>query len=94
MSELDPTRGGDAPEGEAERVLMCPVCGSPLDLRRKRGITVDVCEEHGIWFDAGEFEAAVERIKRRRPSRADLARARRSGKVSGALFGWWSLMSD
>ena len=79
---------------ESERVLMCPVCGRAMDLERRRGIAVDVCDDHGVWFDAGEFEAAMARLKRSRPSRADLARARRSGKMSGALFGWWSLLAD
>ena len=94
MNEQDASRPRTDADSVPERVLACPVCSQAMDVKRKRGITVDVCEDHGIWFDAGEFEAAVERIKRSRPSRVDVRRARRSGKMSGALFGWWSLLSD
>jgi Zn-finger nucleic acid-binding protein len=83
-----------AEHDDVERVLSCPVCGQAMEIKKKRGIAVDVCPDHGIWFDAGEFEAAVARIKRSRPSRADVSRARKSGKMSGALFGWWALLGD
>ena len=45
-------------------ILSCPVCRAPMTARTLRGdehLVVDVCAEHGTWFDAGELRAAVAR---------------------------------
>ena len=42
--------------------LPCPMCGERMNrsiFGRKSGIVVDVCSEHGTWFDHGEVERAV-----------------------------------
>jgi Zn-finger nucleic acid-binding protein len=42
-----------------EHPLRCPECAGRLDrmnFGRRSGILVDVCAEHGTWFDAGELE--------------------------------------
>lgn len=47
---------------EDVRYLACPMCGEPMNrsiFGRKSGIVVDVCPQHGTWFDHGEVETAV-----------------------------------
>ena len=85
--EIDEVREGDRP---------CPVCGQRMRLETKRPVTVDVCPEHGIWLDRGELDTILGqmRIRQRRRHRGAVQRARRDGKVSGAFFGWWSLLFD
>lgn len=44
------------------RYLPCPMCGERMNrsiFGRKSGIVVDVCAQHGTWFDHGEVEVAV-----------------------------------
>lgn len=44
------------------RYLSCPMCGERMNrtiFAKKSGIVVDVCPNHGTWFDAGEVERAV-----------------------------------
>lgn len=44
------------------RYLPCPMCGERMNrsiFGRKSGIVVDVCPQHGTWFDHGEVEDAV-----------------------------------
>ncbi|NRA66892.1 MAG: zf-TFIIB domain-containing protein [Pseudobacteriovorax sp.] len=41
----------------------CPDCGKLMNRRqivKGTGIVVDVCTEHGIWFDPGELDAALD----------------------------------
>jgi Zn-finger nucleic acid-binding protein len=45
----------------------CPVCRglmNRLNFARVSGVVVDVCREHGTWFDAGELQRVVEFIER------------------------------
>lgn len=37
----------------------CAVCGALMDWRACGGVAVDVCSEHGVWFDNGELEPFV-----------------------------------
>ncbi|MFT3764583.1 MAG: zf-TFIIB domain-containing protein [Minicystis sp.] len=42
----------------AVRYVPCPVCGALMNRRnfgRASGVIVDICKEHGTWFDAGEL---------------------------------------
>jgi Zn-finger nucleic acid-binding protein len=44
---------------EPVRYLACVRCGERMTRRPvvpQAGMIVDVCREHGVWFDAGEFE--------------------------------------
>ena len=70
----------------------CPICGSIMALESRFNVIVDVCREHGIWLDKGELPRITERIECHQ--RVEVRKARRDGKVSGALWGWWSLLGD
>lgn len=37
----------------------CAVCGAMMDWRACGGVVVDVCAEHGVWFDGGKLEPFV-----------------------------------
>jgi Zn-finger nucleic acid-binding protein len=40
----------------------CPHCGqvmTPMVFGQRSGIVVDVCREHGTWFDRGELDAVL-----------------------------------
>ena len=37
----------------------CAVCSALMDWRACGGVTVDVCAEHGVWFDDGKLEPFV-----------------------------------
>lgn len=42
--------------------LPCPICDERMNraiFGRKSGIVVDVCAQHGTWFDHGEVEIAI-----------------------------------
>jgi len=74
----------------------CPVCDVPLVSTRVKGVTVDACEDHGIWLDNGELEEILSKQRRTMSltKRNAIKRAKKDGKVSGALFGWLSLLVD
>lgn len=45
----------------------CPACGVLMNRRnfgRRSGVIVDVCKEHGVWFDADELTAVLEFVAR------------------------------
>jgi Zn-finger nucleic acid-binding protein len=73
----------------------CPICGTKMRRCIAWGAAVDVCNAHGIWLD-GELPAilAARGDGQWRRRLADLQRARRDGKVAGALLGMWSLLLD
>ena len=69
------------------RYIHCPVCDVLMNRRvfaRMSGVVVDVCRQHGVWFDAGELAAVVQFITRgglaqaRQRDLDDLRDARRS----------------
>ena len=74
----------------------CPVCNAALVPTKVKAAAVDVCDAHGIWLDHGELEAIL--ASRTRvisfQKQEAIRRARKEGKVSGALWGWWSLLFD
>jgi Zn-finger nucleic acid-binding protein len=82
---------GEAPPPEAEvRYLMCPTCQQRMNRQAflgGSGVVVDVCKDHGVWFDRGELGAVVtfvesgglERLRRRRA----LAEAERARELRG-----------
>jgi Zn-finger nucleic acid-binding protein len=44
----------------------CPKCGDVMtrvNFGARSGIVVDVCYEHGTWFDRGELQAALEFVR-------------------------------
>ncbi len=39
--------------------IPCPCCGEPMvrrNFRKMSGVIIDICGEHGVWFDKGELE--------------------------------------
>ena len=74
----------------------CPICSEKMIVEIEYGVHIDVCPRHGIWLDRGELRSMAsmirsgERIDRRRA----IKQARRDGKLSGTVFGAWSLMFD
>lgn len=74
----------------------CPICAEPLEHESFKGVPIEVCLEHGIWLDNGELEMILAKRERtlRARARRQANQAHRDGKVSGMLFGWWSLFVD
>ncbi len=76
--------------------LRCPICSNPMQIERIHQIAVEVCAEHGVWFDRGEvatFERRILAGERLATSEA-MAAARKEGKISGWWFGLFSLLLD
>ena len=41
----------------------CPICQESMavvNYKKKSGVIIDICEEHGIWLDGGELRQIVE----------------------------------
>lgn len=52
--------------GEAVRYLPCPECGglmNRVNFARCSGVVIDVCREHGSWFDRDELRRIVEFVR-------------------------------
>jgi len=43
----------------------CPICSKRMRIEKIEGITVDICDDHGVWLDKGEIEAIIESSKKR-----------------------------
>ena len=80
------------PQGER----LCPICSEKMVVEFEYGVHVDVCPSHGVWLDRGELRAMAslirsgERINRRKA----IKDAKRDGKISGTVFGAWSLLFE
>jgi len=74
----------------------CPICGKTMHVENAFGVKMDVCQQHGVWLDLGEMQAVLSRVRsgERIGRRAAIREARRRGKVSGTLFGAWSLLLE
>ena len=49
------------------RYLRCPSCDKSMNRRafgRISGVIVDVCKDHGVWFDSGELAEVLAFIER------------------------------
>jgi Zn-finger nucleic acid-binding protein len=80
------------------RYLKCPRCSALMNRKifgRSSGIAVDVCKDHGMWFDAGELAAVItfieggglERAKKRADAeRAEEARKLKNQRAASATF--------
>jgi Zn-finger nucleic acid-binding protein len=82
----------DAPP---ERYWPCPECRrlmNRFNFAQSSGVLLDVCRDHGIWFDAGELRRIVEFIREggldRKREREKEGRARRApeGPPAAPLF--------
>lgn len=57
-----PRHAHDVPPEPAVHYARCPHCARPMtrmNFGGRSGIIVDVCDEHGTWFDGGELPAAL-----------------------------------
>lgn len=65
-------RAGDGARNRSVRVQnpSCPVCTAVLDRVITKGIELDVCREHGTWFDAFELLSLVHALQGR-PAKAE-----------------------
>ncbi len=72
---LPPPAGAIASASNTMGLLRCPACPSPREMDRGRfaassAIVIDVCEQHGLWLDAGELGAVVRHAAQRLASGA------------------------
>ena len=79
-----------------EKERSCPICGELMHVKMIKGVSGDVCEEHGIWLDKGEFTKITRKIKSKMTLRNSNAvkKAKMDGKVSGNLLGLLSFLFD
>lgn len=75
---------------------LCPICQEAMTTQKNAIVSIDVCEEHGCWFDKGEYEYLVRRLKSRhaRQKNDAVKGAKRQGKIEGTALGVWSLLFD
>jgi len=45
--------------------IQCPTCREPMATRLLHAVPIDLCERHGIWFDARELALVLLRAARR-----------------------------
>ena len=72
------------------RILECPVCGAEMLVETVNGVRVDVCDEHGMWLDAGELE----RIRRTDDKRSRPRKKREFKRKKGRLERWFDALED
>jgi Zn-finger nucleic acid-binding protein len=64
VAELASTRadraGAPIPQDSANA---CPDCSGSLLRTMRNGVTLDVCKDHGVWFDRGELQAIAARMR-------------------------------
>jgi hypothetical protein len=59
------TAGYGEPAGDAERTKLCPLCNLSMThafFGHGCPVLVDVCADHGTWFDAHELEIALDAL--------------------------------
>lgn len=71
-----PTEGATIP---------CPACAHPMDVTRLAfaPLEVDVCPEHGVWFDRSELGQAVDALRKEAGKRPSGGAARTAALVGG-----------
>jgi Zn-finger nucleic acid-binding protein len=74
------------PATQRVRYIPCPACGALMNRRnfgRSSGVIVDICHQHGVWFDSGELPrvlafveaGGLQRARRREQEERRLQRA-------------------
>jgi Zn-finger nucleic acid-binding protein len=77
FADLARRAGGNARDrGPRGSRASCPVCTAVLDRVVTKGIELDVCSEHGTWFDPFELSVLVDTLGGRTPSRMPLGDTR------------------
>jgi Zn-finger nucleic acid-binding protein len=70
----------DEPEQSGWRYRNCPVCDSMMNRRnfgRRSGVIIDICKDHGIWFDADELRQILSWIRSGGLAKAEEEQAQR-----------------
>ena len=64
--------------------IACPTCKAAMHATTIHGVGLDRCAKHGVWFDAGELQRALERVAdpKLAPPLVPLAPARRARTTS------------
>ncbi len=47
------------PPGERE----CPICKKTMSVEVVEGVSLDNCQDHGVWLDFGELQQIISRIR-------------------------------
>lgn len=58
IAVADPSAAAERVGPRAAAYIPCPVCGkmmNPTNYARRSGVIIDICREHGTWFDADEL---------------------------------------
>ena len=88
-----PAREANAPK-HGDR--LCPICAKLMLVENLHGVEIDTCPDHGIWLDHDELRSVMATPRStgaaRRHTLDQIKRAKRDGKVAGALLGVWSLL--
>ncbi|MBN2359899.1 MAG: zf-TFIIB domain-containing protein [Deltaproteobacteria bacterium] len=93
----DPGAANDRLPPQRTAYIPCPVCKrmmNPTNYARRSGVIIDVCRDHGTWFDADELNKILEfnasggveksRLRDVETARAQLAVDRLSAEISKA----------
>ena len=70
------------------RYISCPTCGKSMNRQafgRISGVVVDVCRDHGVWFDPGELSEVLAFIERGGLTRAREREAQELADAARAL---------
>jgi len=62
-SLADLFRRKQRPPNDEGRVLNCPHCQKPMRPYDYHDVTIDWCEEHGIWLDCYELDAILNNLR-------------------------------
>ncbi len=66
--------------------IACPACGRPMTATRVAGdVDLDVCGDHGAWFDRDELRRFIDALSTQRPKRAGHEASR--GVAGAAVVG-------
>jgi len=91
---LDPVAAAPAAalandDGSPNATIRCPRCSETMNRRtvaREDGdVTIDVCDEHGTWFDSGELQAVFAQRKTAPPDPTAEKQAKATLDVALAL---------
>ncbi len=67
--------------------INCPVCQQPMEKQDvPQGVEIDFCDAHGVWLDAGEFEAIVKAEQDKAPAASAAAKpTSKAGGIAGSV---------
>ena len=86
--EPEPDPNTASVPGEERR---CLVCGNRMVREIKEGVSVHVCDPHGIWLDKDQLPRIIEHIRERGHEirRIVMQRTYEEGRKTGAWWGFW-----